>query len=138
MSPHQQAGTHRRGSGVRNPSWTSREEPDPASTSAFLLLSGNQSPRAQNLWLKLLHINATAKLESPDYQGPFLPAETLSPAELGGDRVTLLQSSLREALARVLGSPENGRFNVRTIYGWSIGESVPSATPLGSAWGGGN
>ncbi|NWR54824.1 FAKD4 protein, partial [Bucorvus abyssinicus] len=83
-------------------------------------IRGKQSPRAQNLKLKLLHINAAAKLESPDYEGPFLPAEMLSPAEPGGDKVTLLQSSLREALAGVLGSPENGRFDVHTVYGWYI------------------
>ncbi|NXX62022.1 FAKD4 protein, partial [Scopus umbretta] len=80
----------------------------------------DQSLKAQNLRLKLIHINAAAKLESPDYRGPFLPAEMLSPAEPAGERVTLLQSSLREALAGVLGGQDNGRFDVRTIYGWQI------------------
>lgn len=83
-------------------------------------IRGDQSLKAQNLRLKLIHINAAAKLESPDYQGPFLPAEMLSPAEPAGEKVTLLQSSLREALAGVLGSRDNGRFDVRTIYGWQI------------------
>ncbi|XP_059674648.1 FAST kinase domain-containing protein 4 [Gavia stellata] len=83
-------------------------------------IQGDQSLKAQNLQLKLIHINATAKLESPDYRGPFLPAEMLSPAEPAGEKVTLLQSSLREALAGVLGSRDNGRFDVHTIYGWRI------------------
>ncbi|KAM6375979.1 FAST kinase domain-containing protein 4 [Alca torda] len=83
-------------------------------------IRGDQSLKAQNLRLKLIHINATAKLESPDYRGPFLPAEMLNVAEPAGEKVTLLQSSLREALAGVLGSRDNGRFDVRTIYGWQI------------------
>ncbi|KAM6101625.1 LOW QUALITY PROTEIN: FAST kinase domain-containing protein 4 [Theristicus caerulescens] len=83
-------------------------------------IRGDQSLKAQNLRQKLIHINAAAKLESPDYRGPFLPAEMLSPAEPAGEKVTLLQSSLREALAGVLGSRDNGRFDVRTVYGWHI------------------
>ncbi|NXT37653.1 FAKD4 protein, partial [Pelecanoides urinatrix] len=83
-------------------------------------IRGDQSLKAQNLRLKLIHINAAAKLESPDYGGPFLPAEMLSPAEPAGEKVTQLQSSLREALAGLLGSRDNGRFDVRTIYGWQI------------------
>ncbi|NXT47837.1 FAKD4 protein, partial [Pluvianellus socialis] len=84
-------------------------------------IRGNQSLKAQNLRLKLIHINAAAKLECPDYRGPFLPAEMLSAnAEPAGEKVTLLQSSLREALAGVLGSQDNGRFDVRTVYGWQI------------------
>ncbi|KAM6209277.1 FAST kinase domain-containing protein 4 [Sarcoramphus papa] len=87
-------------------------------------IRGDQSLKAQNLRLKLIHINAAAKLESPDYRGPFLPAEMLSAAEPAGEKVTLLQSSLREALAGVLGSRDNGRFDVRTIYGWQIDAEV--------------
>ncbi|NXN42608.1 FAKD4 protein, partial [Rhinoptilus africanus] len=83
-------------------------------------IRGDQSLKAQNLRLKLMHINAAARLESPDYRGPFLPAEMLSAVEPAGEKVTLLQSSLREALAGVLGSRDNGRFDVRTIYGWQI------------------
>ncbi|XP_074757154.1 FAST kinase domain-containing protein 4 isoform X2 [Athene noctua] len=83
-------------------------------------IQGDESPKAQNLRLKLIHINAAAKLESPDYQGPFLPSEMLVAAEPAEERVTLLQSSLREALTRVLGSRENGRLDVRTRYGWQL------------------
>ncbi|XP_075603011.1 FAST kinase domain-containing protein 4 [Balearica regulorum gibbericeps] len=86
----------------------------------YAWLRDDQSLKTQNLRLKLIHINAAAKLESPDYQGPFLPAEMLSAAEPAGEKVTLLQSSLREALAGILGSRDNGRFDVRTIYGWQI------------------
>ncbi|NXK57077.1 FAKD4 protein, partial [Chauna torquata] len=83
-------------------------------------IRGDPSPRAQNLRMKLVHINAAAKLESPDYRGPFLPAEMLSAAEPAGEKVTLLQSSLQEALAGMLGSQDKGRFDVHTIYGWHI------------------
>ncbi|NXW11382.1 FAKD4 protein, partial [Fregetta grallaria] len=86
----------------------------------YALIRGDQSLKAQNLRLKLIHINAAAKLESPGYRGPFLPAEMLSPAEPAGEKVTPLQSSLREALAGVLGSQDKGRFDIRTIYGWHI------------------
>lgn len=72
--------------------------------------------------MKLIQINAAAKLESPEYQGPFLPAGMLNAAEPAAEKVTLLQSSLREALAGVLGSQDNGRWDVHTIYGWQIGE----------------
>uniref|UniRef100_A0A8B9NPE9 FAST kinase domain-containing protein 4 n=1 Tax=Accipiter nisus TaxID=211598 RepID=A0A8B9NPE9_9AVES len=83
-------------------------------------IRGDQSFRAQNLRLRLININAAARLESPSYQGPFLPAEMLSTMLPVGEKVTLLQSSLREALAGVLGRQDNGRFDVHTIYGWQI------------------
>ncbi|NXJ57549.1 FAKD4 protein, partial [Spizaetus tyrannus] len=83
-------------------------------------IRGDQSFKAQNLRLRLININAAARLESPSYQGPFLPAEMLSATQPVGEKVTLLQSSLREALSGVLGSQDNGRFNVHTIYGWQI------------------
>ncbi|NWX21686.1 FAKD4 protein, partial [Aegotheles bennettii] len=83
---------------------------------------GGQSLKAQNLGLKLVHINTTAKLETPEYRGPFLPAEVLSAVAVApvGDKVTPLQSSLQEALVGVLGGRDNGRFDVHTIYGWHI------------------
>ncbi|XP_029865590.1 FAST kinase domain-containing protein 4 isoform X2 [Aquila chrysaetos chrysaetos] len=83
-------------------------------------IRGDQSFKAQNLRLRLININAAARLESPSYQGPFLPVEMLSATQPVGEKVTLLQSSLREALSGVLGSQDNGRFNVHTIYGWQI------------------
>ncbi|NWW49271.1 FAKD4 protein, partial [Pedionomus torquatus] len=86
----------------------------------YAQIQGDRSLKAQNLRLKLVHINTAAKLESPEYRGPFLPVEMLSGTESTGERVTLLQSSLREALAGVLGSRDNGRFDIHTIYGWHI------------------
>lgn len=83
-------------------------------------IRGDQSLKAQNLQLKLIHINAAAKLENPDYKGPFLPPELLSTVPLASERVTQLQSCLREALTGLLGSQDNGRFDVRTLYGWHI------------------
>ncbi|XP_014810970.1 PREDICTED: protein TBRG4 [Calidris pugnax] len=86
----------------------------------YARIRGDQSLKAQSLRLKLLHINAAAKLESPEYRGPFLPTEMLSTSEPTGEKVTFLQSSLREALVGVLGSRDKGRFDVHTIYGWHI------------------
>ncbi|NXT97030.1 FAKD4 protein, partial [Buphagus erythrorhynchus] len=90
-------------------------------------LRGDSSPRAQSSWLKLLHINATARLEAPGYQGPFLPPEVL-----GGDRdkdkdkdkATPLQRGLREALPGALGGHELVRYDVSTVYGWDIDAEV--------------
>lgn len=95
--------------------------------------AGDTSPRAQSSWLKLLHINATARLEAPGYQGPFLPPEAL-----GGDRdkdkdrekATPLQRGLREALLGALGCSDLVRHDVSTVYGWDIGE----CHPLPPAW----
>ncbi|XP_063274274.1 FAST kinase domain-containing protein 4 [Prinia subflava] len=94
-------------------------------------LRGDTSPRAQSSWLKLLHINATARLEAPGYQGPFLPPELL-----GGDRdkdkdrardkekATPLQRGLWEALPGALGGHDLFRCDVSTVYGWDIDAEV--------------
>ncbi|NXJ22960.1 FAKD4 protein, partial [Dicrurus megarhynchus] len=90
-------------------------------------LRGDTSPRAQSSWLKLLHINATARLEAPGYQGPFLPPEAL-----GGDgdkdkdkeKATPLQRGLREALPGALGGPDLMRQDVSTVFGWDIDAEV--------------
>lgn len=87
------------------------------------------SPKAQTLRVKLAHINAAAKLESPEYRGPFLPADALGAAGPPGDRASQLQSGLREALAGVLGGHDKGRFDVPTVYGWQIGERALSPRP---------
>ncbi|NXO63791.1 FAKD4 protein, partial [Phainopepla nitens] len=101
-------------------------------------LRGDTSPRAQSSWLKLLHINATARLEAPGYQGPFLPPEAL-----GGDRdrdkskekATPLQRGLREALPGALGGHDLARYDVSTVYGWDIGECHLLPPPgLPPAW----
>ncbi|NWY04564.1 FAKD4 protein, partial [Nothoprocta ornata] len=83
-------------------------------------LPGDSSPKAQSLRLKLLQINAAARLESPGYAGPFLPAELLGAQGPGAEKATPLQSGLREALAGLLAGGDNGRFDVPTVYGWNI------------------
>ncbi|NXP15242.1 FAKD4 protein, partial [Thinocorus orbignyianus] len=90
----------------------------------YTRIQGDQSLKAQNLRLKLIQINAAAKLESPGYRGPFLPMEMLGGTEPAGEKVTLLQSSLREALAGLLGTRDNGRFGIHTIYGWHIDAEI--------------
>ncbi|NXK87129.1 FAKD4 protein, partial [Formicarius rufipectus] len=90
-------------------------------------LRGDSSPRAQSSWLKLVHINATARLEAPGYQGPFLPPEAL---QEDGDRdkdkekATTLQRGLWEALPGALGGHDLGCYNVRTVFGWDIDAEV--------------
>ncbi|TFK05581.1 ketosamine-3-kinase [Platysternon megacephalum] len=84
-------------------------------------LLADQTPRGQNYRLKLMHINAAARLECPDYQGPFLPPEALSAPEPPGNReASPLQSSLQEALNKVAIDEVKRRFNVHTIYGWQL------------------
>ncbi|NXE96903.1 FAKD4 protein, partial [Menura novaehollandiae] len=90
-------------------------------------LQGDTSPRAQSSWLKLLHINATARLEAPGYQGPFLPPEVLGGSgdrDKDKDKATPLQRGLREALPGVLGSPDLARYDVSTVYGWDMDAEV--------------
>ncbi|NXU36137.1 FAKD4 protein, partial [Drymodes brunneopygia] len=84
-------------------------------------LQGDTSPRAQSSWLKLLHINATARLEAPGYQGPFLPAEALGQGrDKDREKATPLQRGLWEALPGALGGPDLVRCGVSTVYGWDI------------------
>ncbi|XP_041326152.1 FAST kinase domain-containing protein 4 [Pyrgilauda ruficollis] len=86
-------------------------------------LRGDSSPRAQSSWLKLLHINATARLETPGYEGPFLPPELLGgrrDRDKDKDKATPLQRGLREALPGALGGDDLVRYNVSTVYGWDI------------------
>lgn len=85
------------------------------------------SPKAQNLRVKLLHINATARLEIPEYQGPFLTPNLLGTVGSTGEGGSQLQGSLREALTGVLGDQDRARFDAPTIYGWQIGEHALSS-----------
>ncbi|NWV39221.1 FAKD4 protein, partial [Grantiella picta] len=90
-------------------------------------LQGDTSPRAQSSWLKLLHINATARLEAQGYQGPFLPPEALTEnrdKSKDKDKATPLQRGLREALPGALGGDDLARFDVSTVYGWDIDAEV--------------
>ncbi|XP_004451365.2 FAST kinase domain-containing protein 4 [Dasypus novemcinctus] len=88
-------------------------------------LLGGESRREQGTFQKLLHINATACLEHPDYAGPFLPASALTPRPTALDRKeTPLQKGLQDTLKGVLGSADKGCFAVTTQYGWVLDAEV--------------
>lgn len=91
--------------------------------------SGGGSPKHQSTFQKLLHINATAQLEHPEYTGPLLPASAVVPRLSALDRkVTPLQKELQDTLRGLLGS--RGSFMVPTQYGWVLGEAFPILPPL--------
>ncbi|XP_067400591.1 FAST kinase domain-containing protein 4 [Emydura macquarii macquarii] len=80
-----------------------------------------ESIRRQNYMLRLLQINATARLESPNYPGPFLSPEALRDMWQSEDwKLSPAQCRLQEALQVVAGDEGNRRFNVQTIYGWLL------------------
>lgn len=86
---------------------------------------GVESPKDQSTFQKLLHINATAQLEHPEYTGPLLPASALVPRPSALDRkVTPLQKELQETLKGLLGSADKGSFMVATQYGWVLDAEV--------------
>ncbi|XP_006175190.1 FAST kinase domain-containing protein 4 isoform X1 [Camelus ferus] len=86
---------------------------------------GGESPKDQSTFQKLLHINATAQLEHPEYTGPLLPASALVPRPSVLDRkVTPLQNELQETLKTLLGSADKGSFMVATQYGWVLDAEV--------------
>ncbi|XP_068529262.1 FAST kinase domain-containing protein 4 [Anas acuta] len=87
-------------------------------------IQADPSPKAQNLRVKLLHINATARLEIPEYQGPFLTPNLLGTVGSAGEGGSQLRGSLREALTGVLGGQDRARFDAPTIYGWQIDAEV--------------
>ncbi|XP_011939828.1 PREDICTED: protein TBRG4 isoform X2 [Cercocebus atys] len=86
---------------------------------------GGKSQKDQNTFQKLLHINATAMLEHPDYSGPLLPASAVAPRPSALDRkVTPLQKELQETLKGLLGSADRGSLEVATQYGWVLDAEV--------------
>ncbi|XP_023596237.1 FAST kinase domain-containing protein 4 isoform X2 [Trichechus manatus latirostris] len=86
---------------------------------------GGKSPKDESTLQKLLHINATALLEHPDYTGPLLPALALVPRPTALDKkVTPLQKELQETLKGLLGSANKGCFAVTTQYGWVLDAEV--------------
>lgn len=94
---------------------------------------GVESRKDQSTFQKLLHINATAQLEHPEYTGPLLPASALVPRPSALDRkATPLQKELQETLKGLLGSADKGSFMVATQYGWVLGEGPPLPLPLPS------
>ncbi|XP_013931287.1 PREDICTED: protein TBRG4-like, partial [Thamnophis sirtalis] len=87
----------------------------------FSSFFGNWTPARQNSWLKLMHINTTAQLESPGYDGPFLPPDKLTLQDLGVDRKpTSLQTDINAVLAKVAGDEAKVRFDVHTPFGWKL------------------
>ncbi|XP_054427367.1 FAST kinase domain-containing protein 4 [Pteronotus mesoamericanus] len=85
----------------------------------------DRSPKGHSTFLKLLHINATAQLEHPEYTGPLLPASAVVPRPSAPDRkATPLQKELQGALRGLLGSADRGLFMVNTQYGWVLDAEV--------------
>ncbi|KAM7120745.1 FAST kinase domain-containing protein 4 isoform 2-T3 [Molossus nigricans] len=85
----------------------------------------DRSPKGQSTFQKLLHVNATAQLEHPEYTGPLLPASASVPRPSALDRkATPLQKELQETLKGQLGSADRGRFSVATQYGWVLDAEV--------------
>ncbi|XP_004414120.1 PREDICTED: protein TBRG4 isoform X2 [Odobenus rosmarus divergens] len=83
------------------------------------------SPKDQSTFQKLLHINASAQLEHPEYTGPHLPASALVPRLSALDRkVTPLQKELQDTLKGLLGGSSRGSFMVPTQYGWVLDAEV--------------
>ncbi|KAL2777090.1 FAST kinase domain-containing protein 4 isoform 1 [Daubentonia madagascariensis] len=86
---------------------------------------GGKSQKDQSTFQKLLHINATAQLEHPEYMGPFLPASAVAPRPSALDKkVTPLQKELQETLKGLLGSANRGSLEVATQYGWVLDAEV--------------
>ncbi|XP_037349105.1 FAST kinase domain-containing protein 4 [Talpa occidentalis] len=86
---------------------------------------GGKSPKEQSTFQKLLHINATAQLEFPEYTGPLLPASALVPKPSALDKkVTPFQKELQETLKGLLGNADRGSFMVATQYGWVLDAEV--------------
>lgn len=87
------------------------------------------SDRVVSGCLKLLHINATAQLESPDYPGPLLPDDVLqtlhgqTQQKVSGPQ-SVLQRAVREALKKVFPEDETCDYNVLTAYGWILDGQV--------------
>lgn len=83
------------------------------------------SLKDQSTFQKLLHINASAQLEHPEYAGPRLPASALVPRFPAlNKKVTSLQNELQDTLKGLLGSDDRGSFVVPTQYGWVLDAEV--------------
>ncbi|XP_043831201.1 FAST kinase domain-containing protein 4 [Dromiciops gliroides] len=77
-------------------------------------------PQNPNTFQKLIHINATAQLEHPEYTGPFLPAAALRPQAPTSKKMTPMQKDLQAILKGWLGSDDKARFGETTQYGWEL------------------
>ncbi|XP_074139647.1 FAST kinase domain-containing protein 4 [Sminthopsis crassicaudata] len=81
---------------------------------------GSKVSQNQNICQKLIHINATAQLEHPEYTGPFLPAVALHPQASTSKKMTPMQKDLQDILKGWLGSDDKVRFGGITQYGWEL------------------
>lgn len=82
--------------------------------------------RSVNHCLKLMHINATAQLESPDYRGPLLPDDVLQTLQSRTQptKARALQSAVIETLNKVFPDAGTCNYSVSTVYGWSLDGQV--------------
>uniref|UniRef100_A0A673SYV3 FAST kinase domain-containing protein 4 n=1 Tax=Suricata suricatta TaxID=37032 RepID=A0A673SYV3_SURSU len=87
---------------------------------------GSGSPKDQSTFQKLLHINATAQLEHPEYTGPLLPPASAWAPQLSAHdgKMTPLQKELQDSLRGLLGNHSRGSFAVATQYGWVLDAEV--------------
>ncbi|XP_018430036.1 PREDICTED: protein TBRG4 [Nanorana parkeri] len=75
---------------------------------------------------KLMHINTTAMLESPDHWGALLPDDVVQTLYNKNSNYTAsaLQKEIRDALRMVFPNPETCSYNVNTVYGWLLDGEV--------------
>ncbi|XP_069501908.1 FAST kinase domain-containing protein 4 [Ambystoma mexicanum] len=91
----------------------------------YIQVLADKSLKARNYRLKLVYINASARLEYAGYPGPFLPSDVVH-AEVSQQverKLTPLQSGLTEALKAAVGDA-CVRHAVATVYGWQMDGEV--------------
>ncbi|KYO43758.1 protein TBRG4 [Alligator mississippiensis] len=97
----------------------------PAFHEHLLHKANDTSHKGQTFKVKIMHINATALLECPEYKCPSLPPQILQAlAPRDPRKPTPLQSTLLWVLHEVLGDKAKWRISVDTIYGWQLTAEV--------------
>ncbi|XP_006037285.1 FAST kinase domain-containing protein 4 isoform X2 [Alligator sinensis] len=97
----------------------------PAFEEHLLHKANDTSHKGQTFKVKIMHINATALLECPEYKCPSLPPQILQAlAPRDHRKPTPLQSTLLCVLREVLGDEDKWRIRVDTIYGWQLTAEV--------------
>ncbi|XP_072269128.1 FAST kinase domain-containing protein 4 [Pyxicephalus adspersus] len=86
----------------------------------------DDSVKSTSYCLKLLHVNTTAQMETPGYQGPLLPKDVLLSLQekSQGRRSSNFQIGLSDVLKEIYPNPETCNINVSTIYGWHLDGEV--------------